>query len=293
VILEQGAHGGELGLDILEWIAEHAPQFFSAARYEIIEPFTPLRERQHARLAKFSDKVRWYDSATAIDPFSGVHLSNELFDALPFHLIRSVAPGKWTERCVTIENDSFAFVTKPISDRELSARVARLPPSPAGFESEVNLAVRPLLEGIAQKLTHGYLLAIDYGFSAEQFYSEEHATGTLQCRAAHRLLDSPFVRVGESDITAHVEWTSLVEQAVGCGFSVAGFTDQHHFITGILAASAEWAETSSPKIRRALQTLLHPEMFGRSFQVLVLRKGEQTSDSLSGLRFARAARSQL
>ena len=291
VILEQGAHQGELAVDILEAIQEHAPPFFSAARYEIIEPFAPLRERQQAQLAKFQNKVRWHDSIDAMETFRGVHLSNELFDALPFHLVRSDESGKWSERCVTIESDSFALVSKPILDSELSARVARLPACPAGFESEVNLAVRPLLAQIARKLTCGYLIAIDYGLSAEKFYSEEHATGTLQCRAAHRLLDSPFVRVGESDITAHVEWTSLVEEAEACGFCVAGFTDQHHFLTGILAAAPEWTETSSPKVRRALQTLLHPEMFGRSFQVIALSKGLRAATRLSGFKFARATSS--
>jgi SAM-dependent MidA family methyltransferase len=99
--------------------------------------------------------------------------------------------------------------------------------------------------------------------------------------------------MGESDITAHVEWSSLVQEAEAGGFSVAGLTDQHHFLTGVLAASPEWAASTSPKVRRALQTLLHPEMFGRSFQVLALSKGETASAPLSGFKFARDPRSQL
>jgi SAM-dependent MidA family methyltransferase len=287
VIVEQGADTGELALDILEAIQDEAPEFFGALQYGLIEPFAPLKERQEAHVAKFRDKVHWQESIDVMKAFTGVHLSNELFDALPFHLIRSDGPGKWSERCVTVENDSFAFLSKPIRDPELSARVDRLPPRPVGYESEISLARRSLLQQVARKLKSGYLLAIDYGFPAEQFYAEERSTGTLQCRAAHRLLDSPFVRMGESDITAHVEWSSLVQEAEACGFSVAGFTDQHHFLAGLLAAAPEWAASASPKVRRALQTLLHPEIFGRSFQVLALSKGVIASVPLSGFRFAR------
>jgi SAM-dependent MidA family methyltransferase len=286
-IVEQGAHGGELAFDILEATREKAPSFFAALQYEIIEPFAPLRDRQAAHLERFREKVRWHDAIDAMNAFTGVHLSNELFDALPFHLIRSHGPEKWSERCVAVEDDSFALVSQPIVDQELAARVARLPPRPAGYETEVALGGAGLLRQIARKLRAGYLIAIDYGFSAEQFYTAERTTGTIQCRAAHRLLDSPFVSIGESDITAHVEWSSLVEESEAAGFSMAGFTDQHHFLTGILAACPEWAASASPKVRRSLQTLLHPEMLGRSFQVFASRKGTAGSAPLSGFKFAR------
>jgi len=45
---------------------------------------------------------------------------------------------------------------------------------------------------------------------------------------------------------------------------------------------------------RALQTLLHPEMLGRAFQVLALAKeGDSGARPLSGFKFARDARSAL
>jgi len=286
-IVEQGAHGGELAFDILEATREKEPSFFSALQYEIIEPFAPLRHRQAAHLAKCCEKVRWHNVIDAMNAFTGVHLSNELFDALPFHLIRSDGPGKWSERCVAADRDSFQLVRQPIVDPDLAARVALLPPRSAGYETEVSLTAPRLFRQIGRKLRAGYLIAIDYGFSAEQFYAEERAAGTMQSRAAHRLLDSPFVSIGESDITAHVEWTSLVGEAETSGFSMVGFTDQHHFLTGVLAAAPEWAANASAKGRRALQTLLHPEMFGRSFQVLALSKGIASSPPLAGFTFAR------
>jgi len=81
---------------------------------------------------------------------------------------------------------------------------------------------------------------------------------------------------------------------------VAGFTDQHHFLSGIMSelgrsgspepTAADWAQSTlpdSPKAKRELQTLLHPEMLGRAFQVLVLSKNvDPAAPKLAGFKFA-------
>ena len=82
----------------------------------------------------------------------------------------------------------------------------------------------------------------------------------------------------------HVEWTSLAEAAQSSGAKPIGFTDQHHFLTGII--STFFPEVKfDPSEKRALQTLLHPEMLGRNFQALAL--GKDFHETLSGFRFAR------
>ena len=77
---------------------------------------------------------------------------------------------------------------------------------------------------------------------------------------------------------------------------VAGFSDQHHFLTGIVSqfGSGDRGQSflaDSRKAKRELQTLLHPEMLGRAFQVLALAKnvGKET-DPLAGFKFARDSR---
>jgi SAM-dependent MidA family methyltransferase len=74
---------------------------------------------------------------------------------------------------------------------------------------------------------------------------------------------------------------------------LAGFTDQHHFLTGIISKfdSGDRGQSilaESRKAKRELQTLLHPEMLGRAFQVLTLAKnaGDETKP-LAGFKFAR------
>lgn len=294
VIVEQGAHHGELARDVLGAVRERARDFFSTLRYRIIEPFPILRERQGNALRDFNEKITWEKSLVDLESFCGVHFSNELLDAMPVRLIGRVDAG-WQERCVTESDDEFRFVTAPIPDAELRRHLETIPHDLGEpYESEVNLAALKWIETLAQKLTRGYVLTVDYGYSRDEFYSPERTGGTLQCSAHHRIVRSPLTDIGYVDITAHVDWTSLAGRAEAQGLSVAGFTDQHHFTTGVVTGlmPEQFEASAGAKNRRALQTLLHPELLGKAFQFLALARNAPDF-RLSGFNFARDSRSAL
>ena len=136
------------------------------------------------------------------------------------------------------------------------------------------------------------MLVADYGLARPEYYAAKRRTGTLQCYADHRVLPSLLERIGTSDLTTHVEWTSVVERAEECGLRVAGFTDQHHFLTGLLSTHPELASAGAEK-SRALQTLIHPEFLGIKFQFLGLEKEFPEAVSLGGFKFARESRCAL
>jgi SAM-dependent MidA family methyltransferase len=309
IIVEQGAHHGEFARDVLEFARTSRPDFFAALRYRIIEQFPVLQDRQSETLAKFEDKIEWCASIDALEPFIGVHFSNELLDAMPVHLILSVETKtesiNWLEKFVTLNGDEFAFVDQSIGNRKLRDHLQKLPARPASYETEANLTSFGWIENVSRKLARGYVIIADYGYPRDEFYAPHRSRGTLQVRAQHRLLSSPFDEIGRADITAHVEWTSIAECAEACGLQVKGFTDQHHFITGILSELLRDELSQDAKKKRALQTLLHPEMLGRSFQVLALAKDATAADTatttedvdlaapLAGFKFAREPRSAL
>ena len=293
ILVEQGAHDGQFARDLLQAMRDDAPDLCASLRYQIVEPCASLHNHQRENLAEFHDKVSWFQSIEALAPFEGIHFSNELLDALPVHLISSQDESPWKERCVVIVNDEFALTEQPIADAALRAHVAKLPVRSGDYATEASLAAPRWIRDLSRKLIRGFVIAVDYGFPRHRFYEEDRITGTIQVRAQHHLLPSPFVRVGLSDITTHVEWTSLVEEAEASGFLLGGLTDQHHFLTGILSGSPEFMEKASAKTRRELQTLLHPEMLGRSFQVLALSKEIDRSTPLSGFKFAKDPRSEV
>jgi SAM-dependent MidA family methyltransferase len=293
VIVEQGAHRGDFARDVLEAVREHAPDFFSTLRYRIVEPFPILQGRQEEVLCDFAGKLTWEKSLIDLEPFCGVHFSNELLDAMPVHLINKEADADWRERRVAESGDGFDFITAPITDEELRRHLETIPlHSNEPYETEVNLAALRWIEDLAPMLTRGYVLAVDYGHSRENFYTPERSSGTLQSYAHHHINRSPLTDIGEADITAHVDWTSLAERAEANGLSVAGFTDQHHFATGVVTAlmAEEFQGNADAATRRALQTLLHPEFLGTTFQFLALTKDVAHEFQLSGFKFARDPR---
>ena len=279
-IVEQGVHDGQFARDVLEFVQTRLPEFFEALRYRILEPFPILREQQRRKLEAFGDKVEWRESP---EPFTGVHFSNELLDAMP---VRLISDG--TEKLVGLDGDTFVFVERQVD------------------KTMFNQAALDCVDQIAASLQRGYVIVIDYGSLEEQFERN------VQVRAQHRHLDSPFQQIGDADITMSVDWTSVIERAQANGLRVAGFTDQHHFLTGIISQLGKGGSPEppagdrgpvtdakqrpgfpsplpdSPKAKRELQTLLHPEMLGRAFQVLALEKNVGVgTNSLAGFKFAR------
>ena len=283
-IVEQGAHHGEFAHDVLAAMRE----FPATLRYCIIEPFPILQARQEETLTEFGPKVTWTKSLADLEPFSGLHFSNELIDSMPVRLIARDAGGEWQEKFVADSDSNFVFIRKPIAHPQLHAALEKIPRNEdAACETEVNLAASDWIQTIAQKLQRGFVLAIDYGYPRAEFYAAERTVGTLQAFARHRTASSPLMDVGHVDITAHVDWTRIAESAEQAELDVVGFTDQHHFMTGLLAKySPEENE------RRALQTLLHPEFLGTRFQYLALSKNVEPAQ-LTGFRFGRDARKTL
>jgi SAM-dependent MidA family methyltransferase len=288
MIIEQGAHNGDFAKDVLEALRARNPDFFAAIRYGIVEPFPVLEARQREALIDFSGKVMWWKSLEEMPGFCGIHFSNELLDALPVRLVTREGEGGWQEKLVAEGQDGFRFVTQPVSDERLRKQLENVPRSGGGsYETEINLEVRDWVKAVSAKLERGFLLAVDYGFSRAEFFAPERTSGTLQGYASHQPVSSPLHQIGDADIASHVEWTSFAERAEECGLTVTGFTDQHHFMTGMLSV-VQPAEDE----RRVLQTLMHPEFLGTRFQYVALGRNVPAT-SLSGFRFGRDPRKAL
>lgn len=273
-IVEQGAHRGDFARDALSGLGEFAPECFAATRYVIIEPAAVLRAAQETAVAGLP--VDWVSSLEELEPFTGVHFSNELIDAFPVHLaVRG--DGPWRERYVDLIEDTFTFTDRPLSEPRLSSRLSivdRMPGMDATFATnpftaEVNLAALDWLSTLATKIQRGAVIAIDYGYTREQFL--ERRAGTLSAYADHQRAPDPLARPGEIDLTTHVEFTSLLEHAERKGFRLHTFTDQHRFMVGLGGRHFTDGPTPPAEIR-AFKTLMHPGLLGQAFKVMILEK---------------------
>jgi len=291
-IMEQGAHDGQLAVDILEWCRAEMPEFFAALRYAIV---------QHAGAANIHQKcapegemiaeMTWFESLAdlAAEKPVGVFFSNELVDAFPVRSI-SYRSGQWLEQYVTIDGEGLDWTERPIEDKELLEAIATLPLPPLeGYTTEINLAARRWINEVGRALARGYVLTIDYGYPASIYYAPFRVGGTLTAFVKHQANDDVLVEPGRRDLTAHVDFTTLARLGENAGLTTLGFIDQQRFLMGV--AHQELSGGDGPKVKiqenlRAWNTLTHPEHLGATFHALLQAKDAPAE--LDGLRFARS-----
>ena len=191
---------------------------------------------------------------------NGAVCSNEFLDALPVHRLCG-------DQEVYVTGD-FTETLGPLSD-------PRLPRLPAGYRSEVNLRALDWLTDIARRLTRGLILTIDYGFERAEYFAPHHAAGHLQCYYRHTKSGNPYDHIGEQDITAHVDFSALIEHGQSLGLEPVVFTDQARYLLQVGEAEiAEIITRTAGQLsaeRNAVHQLLHSTM-GRAFKVLIQRK---------------------
>jgi SAM-dependent MidA family methyltransferase len=127
-------------------------------------------------------------------------------------------------------------------------------------------------------------LTIDYGHTAQDLYGPERRNGTFLCYSRHSINETPFLRVGLQDMTAHVDFSSLASAGEAEGLHVTGFTNQLSFLMGLgVEKMVAELEPESPAFRSALH-LLKPNGMGGIFKVLIQHKGIECAE-LDGLKY--------
>lgn len=294
-LFEAGAHDGRLALDILNWLSSHRPELFKETEYWIVEPSLRRQQSQREKLGRFEDKVRWFRSWESLPAtgVTGVMFSNELLDAMPVHRVGWNAREKcWFEWRVGLEEKRLVWRRSPVesgtgrgspaicvpgTEAPLDMVRRRLNPQllavlPDGFTTEICPAATHWWHQAASALQQGHLLTIDYGFSGDEFFSPHRANGTLRAYHRHRPCNDVLANIGEQDLTAHVNFSSLIEAGEAAGLRTERFCSQAEFLTEIAGTGwrekpglGEWTSARA----RQFQTLTHPEHLGRSFKVLV------------------------
>ena len=288
-IVEAGAGKGLLALDCLAAIHAEQDGFASRVRYVLIERSPAMRELQRQNLAFWLSKpglVTWVECLDGLAPQSvtGLFFSNELIDAFPVHRVQVVA-GRFEELFVDYRDGRFVNCFKPLSTAALAQYLQQLNPAwPEGYRTEVNLLAMDWMEQVARRMDRGFVLTIDYGHTAQDLYGPERKDGTFLCYFQQRANDDPFVRVGEQDMTAHVDFSSLAAVGETHRLHVTGFTNQMSFLMGLgVDEMIGKLEPESQAFRAAIH-LLKPNGMGSTFKVLVQHKGISRPD-LHGLKF--------
>ena len=219
------------------------------------------------------------------DGIRGVVFANELLDNLPMALAR-LTRGGWRELWVGEDGGRLGWVEVPVRP-EVGEWLERFAgPTPVGGMVEVQMeACRWVREALA-RLECGALVVIDYGDTAAGL-ENRRAEGTLRTYRDHHLGPDPLAEPGETDITADVNFTAVMETAREAGADVTlcrqdelledlGLRQRIEELrreeAGLARSGDELRRLEVRSIRTGAETLLHPRGLG-GFLVLIARKG--------------------
>ncbi len=292
-IVELGPGRGLFARDVLDWSRQKFSDFFRAVRYRLVESSAALREKLASTLGEYiaSGKVSVEgDPASCVSTENAIVFASEFFDALPVEVLSNrgaVHVGCEAGRFVE------SFASASAAEMEYLDRYSVHPEE--GERVEAGLEAQEWIWRVANGMSRGFVVIIDYGYTREELLAGRHR-GTIMCYRQHSASDNPYEAPGEQDITAHVNFTALRAAGEQAGLECLGLVTQAQFLMGIgeetqFSDAFEDARLPQERAKRALQLkhLVTPAGMGETFQVLVMARGVEKGKAgqLRGLLFAR------
>jgi len=304
--IEIGAGAGYLCKDIFDYLKDK--KIFQSLNYVIVELNPVMIEKQKELLSNpppscfrkkaggglLDEKVKWVTSLKEVKDIKGCILSNELLDAFPVHIVETdenprTPPfdkgglggfsDKLKEIYVGLDGNRIIELKQDISSPDIINYIKEFfIDIPNGYRTEINLKIKDWLKEISEILTEGFILTIDYGYSAEEYYNEERLKGTLLCYYKHQVNENPYENIGRQDMTAHVNFSSVKKWGEDFGFRTIGYCPQGTFLIslGIDEAITELYGNSPDYESEILKIkgLILPQGMGESHRVMIQYKGE-------------------
>lgn len=302
-VVELGPGRGLFAQDVLDWSEKKFPEFFAALHYRLVEGSAALRTRlketldkhlvaRRCSVAERLGEVGGSEEHAGLTEKSGATIvfANEFFDALPVEVIGAEGALR-----VDVQDSRFGERWAPASTAELGYLDRYGVHPEAGERVEAPLIAQDYMARVAQIVSRGFVVAIDYGYTREELLEGRHR-GTVMSYRQHTASPNPYAAPGEQDITAHVNFTALASTAEEAGMRAHKLLTQSQFLMGIgektqFADAFEECRLPQERAKVALQLkhLVTPAGMGESFHVLVASKGVEPEAvaGLSGLSFGK------
>jgi SAM-dependent MidA family methyltransferase len=267
-LVEAGCGDGTLACQVARRLREAHGPLAARLRFTLVERNRKDLTTAARRLTAFGMPVEAVTSVERLHAFNGVLYSNELIDALPFHVLERRGDEVLELHVDASGNEAL----RPVSRPELSAPAAAVKEQLVeGGRHSVSLEAASWLGAAAQRLARGFVLTADYGKRFPQ-----GAPNPPRSFRAHAVETELTREAGARDLTASADFEALVREGERSGLALESYESLSRFLLdgGIERHFAEAAgdDASSYSRRAKLKTLLHPEGMGEAFKVLIQRK---------------------
>ncbi|PZP87209.1 MAG: methyltransferase [Azospirillum brasilense] len=264
-LVELGPGRGTLMGDALR-ATKKIPEFHDSLTIHMVETSPTLAHAQYQRLRHEHPRIEWLDHIDELPDSPTILIANEFFDALPIKQFIMTEDGVRERRVAWDEaSASFVFVEGP-AGLQLAKSGQSIAP---GTVMEQCPAARSIMRTLAARIKDhgGAALVIDYGYLGEAHHD------TLQALSQHKF--HPVLRTpGDADLTAHVDFSTLMAIARDAGLQVGPLLNQGQFLVRMGAEMrAEMLLKHAQGHQRdliitGLQRLISPQAMGELFKVM-------------------------
>lgn len=266
-LVELGPGRGTLMADLLR-ATKKVPEFHDAITIHMVETSPVLANAQYVRLRHEHPRLEWLDHVDQLPENKLIIVANEFFDALPVRQFIMTEDGVHERRVGWDEAaNGFCFTLGP-KGLQLAKSGQAIPP---GTVMEQSPAARGVMRTLASRIAEhgGAALVIDYGYLGEAHHNTLQA---VKAHVFHPVLQDP----GEADITAHVDFTTLMNIASDTGGYIYGLANQGEFLARLGAELRcemllrQAAAEQKGDIVSGLKRLVSPQAMGELFKVMAV-----------------------
>lgn len=280
VLIEIGGGNGRFAAQLLTEVERIDPLLFDKLEYIMVET-SPFHISLQRKAIPRSARVTYCRSIDEIpkEKHNGVIFSNELFDALPVHVVECVS-GEIQEVFVTMDNESnlvetrIPLVNPAISDYLTFHDLTLV----EGQRLEVPLAMIAYAKMLSKKLGKGSIITVDYGYRFSDLVHEERKGDSLRGYFKHTMVTDPLLHPYDMDLTTHVHLDALEKVFLEQRLDHICTMRQGEFLVaaGILDYLQENQDpnpfSEKSKQNRAIRSLIMDSSWSNSFHVLVHEK---------------------
>jgi SAM-dependent MidA family methyltransferase len=273
IFCEVGAGNGRFARAFLEeWNGkENTP-----LTYIIVESSPYHRRLQKELLADFA--VTQAMSINELQPFEGMIFSNELFDALPVHVIEK-EKGQLFEVMVGFQNEQLQEIKVPLANQDIFRFIEENHLDLNDRQRiEIPLLMGKMLEEISTVLVSGLVTTVDYGYTYADWMEPARRNGSLRGYFQHQMIENVLLHPGEMDITSHIHFDWLIKKGEQVNLQFVEKLRQDQFLlkTGILQELQDHYDpnpfSEKSKRNRAIRSLIMPTGMSASFHVCIQEK---------------------
>lgn len=277
-ILEIGGGTGKLAFDLLSSLKRTDSELFKQLTYTIVDSSPFHQSEQKEKLAEFPNVVFLKELPVE---FMGIIVSNELFDALPVHVIEK-KQGVLYEVFIKEHDGSFCETIERLSDSRIQEYILSQSIELAENQRyEIPIKMLDMISTISDTLSKGVVVTFDYGYTQTEWTESIHRKGSLRGYYRHQQIENILQHPGQMDLTAHIHFDALQHYGERAGLRFERLQSQADFLIGAgLFSELEDHQNLNPfsdtaKRNRAIRSLVMPGGISSYFRVMLQSKGIQ------------------